>query len=141
MAHSRTWIEQEQNGSATRFGVTRERQGTGQSAAGFLRHGMTAFGQRTDDHERIAVAGFQDAGESGVNISRKRSVLVLIDWLLCRRRSKLGRCRDFRLVQGPSHEGEHAPIDVSCLNLRDNVDLKIRDQLGRVRIASIGTVT
>ena len=102
---------------------------------------MTAFGQRTDGHERIAVAGFQDADESGVNISRKRSVLVLIDWLLCRRRSKLGRCRDFRLVQGSSHEGEHAPIDVSGLNLRDDVGLKIRDQFGCVRVAAIGTIT
>ena len=57
-AHSRIWIEQEQNRGTTRSGVTRERQGTGQSAASFDRHGMTGFGQRTDGQERIAVAGF-----------------------------------------------------------------------------------
>ncbi len=102
---------------------------------------MTGFGQRTDGHERIAVAGFEDAGESDVDVGRKRSVLVPIDGLLCRRRGKLRRCRDFRLVQGSSHEGEHAPVDVSGLDLRDDVGLKIRDQLGRVRIAPIGAVT
>ena len=44
-AHSRIWIEQEQNRDAARFGATGERQGTGQSAAGFRRQGMTAFHQ------------------------------------------------------------------------------------------------
>jgi hypothetical protein len=44
-------------------------------------------------------------------------------------------------VQGSSHDGEHAPVDVSSLDLRDDVGLKIRDQLGRVRIALIGAVT
>ena len=44
-------------------------------------------------------------------------------------------------MQRSSHEGEHAPVDVSRLDLRDDVGLKIRDQLGGVRIAPIGAVT
>jgi hypothetical protein len=88
-AHGRIWIEQEQNRGATRFGTTCERQGAGQSAPGFRRHGMTAFDQRTDGQERIAVAGFKDAGESGVDVGRERSVLAPINELLCRCRGKL----------------------------------------------------
>ena len=102
---------------------------------------MTAFVQRAHGQERIAVAGFEDAGESGVDVGRKRSVLVRIDGLLCRRRGKLRRCRDFRLVQGSSHEGKHAAVDVSGLDLRDDLGLKIRDQLGCVRVAPIGAIT
>ena len=66
---------------------------------------------------------------------------VLIDGLPCGRRGKLRRRWDFRLVQRSSHEGEHAPVDVFGLDLRDDVGLKIRDQLGRVRVALIGAVT
>ena len=44
-------------------------------------------------------------------------------------------------MQGSSHEGEHAPIDVSGLDLRDDVRLKIRDQLACVRVAPIGAIT
>ena len=99
---------------------------------------MTGFGQRTDCRERIAVAGFQNAGKSGMDVGRKRSVLV--EGLLCRRRSKLRRCRDFRLVQDSSHQGEHAPVGVSGLDLRNDVGLKIRDQFGCVHVAPIGAV-
>jgi hypothetical protein len=102
---------------------------------------MTGFGQRTDGRERIAVAGFQDAGKSGVDVGRERSVLVPIKGLLYRSRGKLRCCRDFRLVQGSSHEGEHAPVDVSGLDLRDDVGLKIRNQLACVRVAPIGAIT
>ena len=59
------------------------------------RHGMTAVDQRADGQERIAVAGFEDASESGVDIGRNWSVLVPIDKLICRRRGKLWRRRDF----------------------------------------------
>jgi len=45
---------------------------------------MTAFDQRADGQERIAVARFEDAGESGVDVGRKRSVLVPINELICR---------------------------------------------------------
>ena len=102
---------------------------------------LTAFDQRAHGQERIAVAGFEDAGESGVDVGRKRSVLVPIDQLICRRRGKLWRRRDFRLVQRPSHKGKHAPVDVSGLDLRDDVGLKIRDQFGCVRVAAIGAIT
>ena len=44
-------------------------------------------------------------------------------------------------MQHPSHEGEHALVDVSRLELRDDVGLKIRDQLGCVRISPIGAIT
>jgi hypothetical protein len=88
-AHSRIWIEQEQNRGAARFGNTCKRQAHGQGVAGFRRHGMTAFDQRANDKERIAVAGFEDAGESGVDVGRKRSVMVPVNELICRRRCKL----------------------------------------------------
>jgi hypothetical protein len=101
---------------------------------------MTAFDQRANGKERIAVAGFEDAGESGVDVGRKRSVVVLINELICRRRGKLRRCRDFRLVQGPTHEGEQAAVDISGLDLRDDVGLKFRDQFGCVHVAPIGAV-
>ena len=117
-----------------------KRQGAGQGAAGFRRHGMTGFDQRADGHERIAAAGFEDTGESGADVGRKRPALVLIAGVLRRRRGKLRRDRDFRLVQRSSHEGEHAPVDVSRLDPRDDVGLKIRDQLGCIRIAPIGAV-
>ncbi len=102
---------------------------------------MTAFDQRADGQEWIAVAGFEDAGEGGADVGRERSVLVLIDGLPCRRRGKLRRRWDFRLMQRSSHEGEYAPVNVSSLDLRDDVGLKIRNQLGCVRVASIGAVT
>ncbi len=44
-------------------------------------------------------------------------------------------------MQRSAHEGEHACIDLSRLNPRDDIGLKIRDQLGRVRIAAIGAIT
>ena len=102
---------------------------------------MTALDQRTDGEERIAVAGFKDAGEGGVDVGWKRSILVPINELLCRRCGKFRRCWDSRLVLGPAHEGEHAPVDVSGFDLCDDVGLKIRDQLGRVCIALLGAVT
>jgi hypothetical protein len=140
-AHSRIWIEQEQNRGATRFGDAGKRQAHGQGAAGFRRHGMTAFDQRADGQERIPVAGFEDAGESGVDVGRKRSVLAPINELICRGRGKLWRRRNFRLMQHSSHKGKHAPVDVSGLDLRDDVGLKIRDQFGCVRVAAIGAIT
>jgi hypothetical protein len=100
---------------------------------------MTAFDQRADGHERIAATGFEYAGESGADVGRQRSAFVLIDGVL-RRRGKLRRRRDFRLVQRSSHEDEHAPVDVTRLDPRDDVGLKFRDQLGGVRIAPIGAV-
>lgn len=101
---------------------------------------MTAFDQRTHGQERIALAGFKDAGESSVDVGRKRSILR-VDGLPCRSRGKLRRCRDFRLVQGSSYKGKHAAVDVSGLDLRDDVGLKIRDQFGCVRVAAIGAIT
>ena len=102
---------------------------------------MTAFDQRTDGQEWIAVAGFENADESDMDIGWKRSALVPINELVCRRRGKLWRRRDFRLMQRSSHEGKHAPIDVSGLDLRGDVGLKIRDQLVRLRVAAIGAIT
>ncbi len=140
-AHRRSWIEQEQNRDATRFGDAGKRQAHGHGAAGFRRHGMTAFDQRADGQKRIAVARFEDAGESSADVGWQRSVLVSIDELIGRCRGKLRRCRDFRLVQGSSHKGKHATVDVSGLDLRDDVGLKIRDQLACVRVAPIGAIT
>ena len=139
-AHARMCIEQEQNRGAARFSDTGERQGTGQGAAGFRRHCMTAFQQRAEGHERIAAAGFDNAGECSAYVGRKRSTPVLIDALLRRGRGQRRRRGDFRLVQRSSHKGEHAPVDVSCLDPRNDIGLKLRNQLGSVRIASIGAV-
>ena len=44
-------------------------------------------------------------------------------------------------MQRSSHKGKHTPVDVSGLDLRDDVRLKIRDQLVCVRVAPIGAVT
>jgi hypothetical protein len=44
-------------------------------------------------------------------------------------------------MQGSSHKGKHAAVDVSGLDLRDDVGLKIRDQFGCVRVAAIGAIT
>jgi hypothetical protein len=81
------------------------------------------------------------SGESGADVGRKRSVLVPINELICRRRGKLWRRRDFRLMQRSPHKGKHAPVDVSGLDLCDDVGLKIRDQLACVRVAAIGAIT
>ena len=43
-------------------------------------------------------------------------------------------------MQCPSHVGEHAPIDMSCLDSRSNISLKIRDQTGRVGVPAVGAV-
>ncbi|MEO6780409.1 MAG: hypothetical protein ABI196_05765 [Bradyrhizobium sp.] len=102
---------------------------------------MTAFDQRADSQERIAVARFEDASESNMDVGRKRPVLVPIKELICRRRGKLGRRRYFRLMQRSSHKGKHAPVDVAALDLRDDVGLKIRDQLVCVSVAAIGAIT
>src|SRR5260370_40080888 len=102
---------------------------------------MTACDQRADGQEWIAVARFEDAGESGVDVGRKRSVPVPINELICRRRRKLWRRRDFRLMQRSSHKGKHAPVDASGLHLRDAVGLKIGPPLLSVRAASIGAIT
>jgi hypothetical protein len=74
---------------------------------------MTAFDQRADGHERIAAAGFEDAGERR-DVSRKRSALVLIGGVLPTPRQAAATV-DFRLVQRPP-KGEHAPVDVSRLD-------------------------
>jgi plasmid maintenance system killer protein len=102
---------------------------------------MTAFDQRADSQEWIAVARFEDAGESSVDVGRMRPVLVPINELICRRHGKLRRRRYFRLMQRSSHKGKHAPVDVSGLDLRDDVGLKIRDQLVCVRVAAIDAIT
>jgi hypothetical protein len=56
---------------------------------------MTAFDQRAHGQKRIAVAGFEEAGESRVDVGRKRCVLVRVDGLPCGCRGKLRRCLDF----------------------------------------------
>jgi hypothetical protein len=43
-------------------------------------------------------------------------------------------------VQRCSHESEHARVDVSGLDPRDDFGLKVRDQFGRVCIAPVGAV-
>src|SRR6266480_2863822 len=43
-------------------------------------------------------------------------------------------------MQCSSDEGEHAGGDLPCLDLPDDIGLKIRDQLGGVRIATIRAV-
>src|SRR5262249_40501372 len=43
-------------------------------------------------------------------------------------------------MQCPSHVGEHAPIDMSCLDSRSDISLKIRDQTGRVGVPAVGAV-
>ena len=134
------WIEQEQNRSGARLRDTGERQSAGQGTAGFRRHGMTVFDQRPDEHEGIPVAGFEHAGESDADIRRERTALVLIERVLRRCGGKLRRCRDFRLVQCPSHQGEHARIDVSRFGARGDFGLKICNQLCGVRIAPIGAI-
>jgi hypothetical protein len=138
---SRTRIEQEQNRGGARFGDVGKRQTHGHGAAGFRRHGMTAFGQRADSQERIAIARFEDAGESGADVGRTRFTLVPVNELTHRRRGKLRRRRDFRLLERTSHKRKQAPIDVSGFDLRDDVCLKIRDQLACVRVATIGAIT
>jgi hypothetical protein len=102
---------------------------------------MAVFGQRADGEERIAVTGFNDPGQSGADVGWQRCILVPIDGMLSRRCGELRRCRDLRLVQGSSHEGKHAAINVTDIHLRDDVGLKIRDQLGCVVIASVDAVT
>jgi hypothetical protein len=57
------------------------------------------------------------------------------------RRGKLRRWRNFGLVQGSSNKGKHADVDVSGLDLRDDVGLKIRDQFGCVRVVVIDAIT
>ena len=44
-------------------------------------------------------------------------------------------------MQRSSHKSKHAPVDVSGLDLRDDVGLKIHDQSGCVRVAAIGAIT
>ena len=44
-------------------------------------------------------------------------------------------------MQRPSHEGEHAAVDMSRLDLRDDVGLKIRNQLACVGVAPVGAIT
>ena len=91
---------------------------------------MTAFQQRADGHERIAAAGFDNACECSAYVGRKRSTPVLIGAVLGRGRGQLRRRRDFRLVQRSSHEGEHAPVDVSGLDPRNDIGLKSAISLG-----------
>ena len=43
-------------------------------------------------------------------------------------------------MQRPSHVGEHAPIDMSRLDSRSDISLKIRDQTGRVGVPEVGAV-
>src|SRR5262252_4661858 len=43
-------------------------------------------------------------------------------------------------MQCPSHVGEHAPIDMSCLDSRSDISLKIRDQTGGVGVPAVGAV-
>src|SRR5437016_8004595 len=43
-------------------------------------------------------------------------------------------------MQCPSHVGEHAPINMSRLDSRSDISLKIRDQTGRVRVPAVGAV-
>jgi hypothetical protein len=43
-------------------------------------------------------------------------------------------------VQGTSYEGEHAPINVPRLNPRGDLSLKVRDQTGSIRIATVGAI-
>jgi hypothetical protein len=44
-------------------------------------------------------------------------------------------------MQCSSDQGEHAAVDLPCLDLPDDIGLKIRDQLGGIRIAPISAVT
>jgi hypothetical protein len=44
-------------------------------------------------------------------------------------------------MQCSSDKGEHASVDEPCLDLPDDIGLKIRDQFGGVRIAPIGAIT
>ncbi len=69
-----------------------------------------------------------------------RTALVLIERVLRRRGGKLRRRRDFRLVQCPSHQGEHARIDMSRFDARGDFGLKICNQTCGVRIAPIGAI-
>ena len=43
-------------------------------------------------------------------------------------------------MQCPSHVGEHAPINMSRLDSRSDISLKIRDQTGGVRVPAVGAV-
>jgi hypothetical protein len=43
-------------------------------------------------------------------------------------------------MQRPSHVGEQAPINMSRLDSRSDISLKIRDQTGRVRVPAVGAV-
>ncbi len=43
-------------------------------------------------------------------------------------------------MQCSSDKGEHASVDEPCLGLPDDIRLKLRDQLGGVRIALISAV-
>jgi hypothetical protein len=43
-------------------------------------------------------------------------------------------------VQGSSHKGKHAAVDVSGLDLRGDLGPKIRDQFGHVHVAPIGAI-
>src|SRR5260370_16530889 len=40
----------------------------------------------------------------------------------------------------PPHLGDPAPIDMSRLDSRSDISLKIRDQTGRVRVPAVGAV-
>ena len=43
-------------------------------------------------------------------------------------------------MQCPSHIGEHVPIDMSRLDSRSDISLKIRDQTGGIRVPAVGAV-
>ena len=66
--------------------------------------------------------------------------VVIVERPLRRHFGQFRRNRYFRLVQGRRHRGEHRTIYVSGLRPRRDLGLKIRNQVGGVGIAVIGSV-
>lgn len=97
--------------------------------------------QRAHGQERIAVAGFEDAGEMRVDVVRKRSLLVRVTGCVADAAARSGDAGIFDWLQGSSHKDKHAAVDVSGLDLRDDVGLKFRDQFGCVHVAPIGAMS